>query len=969
MAGSTPPPVSGNAPAPLNSADPRKLGKYVITGRLGQGGMGTVFLGHSPDGDAVAIKVIKPELAERPEFRARFRREAENARRVRRFTTAAVLDADPDGPWPYLVTEYVEGPTLSKMVNRRGPLRPADLEQLALSVATALSAIHAAGIVHRDLTPANVLLSPVGPKVIDFGLARDFAGSGEFSRTARHAIGTPGYMAPEQIMDSPVTSAADVFAWGAITIFAATGRQPFGEGRIEALLFRILYEPANIEGVPDELAPLVDAALRKSPADRPTAEELRVALMSGAALPAARLAPPATGPGAVSTMTPDGRTPDSRDGSRRRRGHLFGRGRGQHEGDLPSTGGPVSAATTDLIRPPATTRSRAGVSSAPPAASAPPVAPATRVAPATPDSETPAVQPTGRTTPPSTGVPARPATSGGPRPPTLRPRPATSTPLRSPVPGPAPRVSDPRVSDPPAAASPIPDARPATAPRPDPAAAPTASSAGAVHSAAPAAAAHPAVGSATAHPAPDGATAALARPSGPERPADGARPARDRRGRRTILIAAAVLLVVAAAVAVPLALTSGSGGGATTLSPTRLAELSTSVAKAADSSRATDPARAARLSLAAYRIAPSQAAEGAMVASFAASTRVALPGSPVAYTGAAVTADGRLAAATDGAGHVRLWDLATAKPTLLADLPTGSAPVPADAVFLPGGDLLTGGDVGHAWTLANPRTPTSVSDVTPTGSQPELLALSADGKLLVTAGDDRVLELWDISNPASPKWLALKLNPGIINDIAVSPDGHTLAVAGVDGTVALWDVTDPADAVQRGQAVGHLGQVNAVAFLPGGRRMVTGGADMTVRLWDVSDIRQPRRVGDPAKGSAPIVDVAPLGSATAGSDTVVSSDAAGQLTGWTVAAGTSTPTVSFTLEAGGAGLDLAVGGAGKTLLAAPTGGSAGSPTLISTDPARLATVACQNPANRIGAAEWKSLVSDLAYDDPCAGRQ
>jgi len=971
VAGSTPPPVSGNAPAPLNSADPRKLGKYVITGRLGQGGMGTVFLGHSPDGDAVAIKVIKPELAERPEFRARFRREAENARRVRRFTTAAVLDADPDGPWPYLVTEYVEGPTLSKMVNRRGPLRPADLEQLALSVATALSAIHSAGIVHRDLTPANVLLSPVGPKVIDFGLARDFAGSGEFSRTARHAIGTPGYMAPEQIMDSPVTSAADVFAWGAITIFAATGRQPFGEGRIEALLFRILYEPANIEGVPDELAPLVDAALRKSPADRPTAEELRVALMSGATLPAARLAPPATGPAAVSTVTPDGRASDSRDGSRRRRGHLFSRGRGQQEGDLSSTGGPVSALTTDLIKRPATTRSQAGVSSAPPASSAPPIAPATRVVPATPGSGTPAGQPAVRPTPPSPGTPALPATSGGPRPPTLRPRPATSTPPRSPIPGPAPRVSDPPVADPRASATPVAEARPATTPRPGSPAAPTPSGAGAGRSAAPTAAAHPAAGGATAHSALDGATAALARPSGPERTDDEARPAHDRRGRRTILIAAAaVLLVVAAAVAVPLALRRGSDGGATTLSRTRLAELSSTVAKAADSSRAADPARAARLSLAAYRIAPTQAAEGAMIASFAASTRVALPGSPVAYTGAAVTADGRLAAATDGTGHVRLWGLATAKPTLLADLATGSAPVPADAVFLPGGDLLTGGDVGHAWALTNPRTPAPVSDVRPTGSQPELLALSADGKLLVTAGDDRVLELWDISHPAHPTWLALKLNPGIINDIAVSPDGHTLAVAGVDGTVALWDVTDPANAARGGQAVGHLGQVNAVAFLPGGRRMVTGGADRTVRLWDVSDIRQPRQVGDAAKGSAPIVDVASLGTAgTAGSDTVVSSDTAGQLTGWTVAAGTSTPAASFTLKAGDSGFDLAVGGAGKTLLAAPSGGSAGSPTVISTDPARLAAAACQNPANRIGAAEWKSLITDLAYDDPCAGRQ
>ncbi|WP_007515265.1 serine/threonine-protein kinase [Pseudofrankia saprophytica] len=460
MAGSTPPPVSGNAPAPLSAADPRRLGKYEIIGRLGQGGMGTVFLGRSPEGTPVAIKVIKPELAEAPEFRGRFRREAESARRVRRFTTAAVLDADPDGPNPYLVTEYVEGPTLSKMVARRGPLRPADLEQLALSVATALSAIHAAGIVHRDLTPANVLLSPVGPKVIDFGLARDFDGSGEFSRTARHAIGTPGYMAPEQILDSPVTSAADIFAWGAITIFAATGRPPFGEGRIEALLYRILYEPANIDGVPAELAPLVDAALQKEPDRRPTAEALRAALMSGGDL-VPGIAALGTGPAAGQAPAPGQEADrDAKEGSRRRRGHLFGRGgRGLGAEDAPVTAtpgttsrpGPTSVATGLLTPPPTQT---------------PPPTPATTSRPPATTSRAPSAPGTATPRPPATPSSPLPAPPGGARP-GAGPAARSGGPVGTPSRGPGAAPSRPPV--PPVPGGPPPASRAPSRRRPSPA--------------------------------------------------------------------------------------------------------------------------------------------------------------------------------------------------------------------------------------------------------------------------------------------------------------------------------------------------------------------------------------------------------------------------------------------------------------------------------------------------------------------
>ncbi len=290
--------------APLRPEDPRQLGPYRIAGRLGQGGMGAVFLASRQDGQWVAIKVIRPELAEHPEFRARFRREADSARKVKRFATAAVLDADPDGPQPYLVTEFVEGPTLSKLVNARGPLRPADLEHLALSVATALSAIHSAGIIHRDLTPSNVLLSPVGPKVIDFGLARSSNVLTNISHVGAQPIGTPGYMAPEQILDEPVTPAVDVFAWGSIVIYAGTGRSAWGDGPTEAVLYRIIHDEPRLDGIPDDLRELVAQAMCKDPAQRPSADSLRAVLMGSADATNPATATPARSTGSKSSRSP-----------------------------------------------------------------------------------------------------------------------------------------------------------------------------------------------------------------------------------------------------------------------------------------------------------------------------------------------------------------------------------------------------------------------------------------------------------------------------------------------------------------------------------------------------------------------------------------------------------------------------------------------------------------------------------------
>src|SRR5512135_1356924 len=271
----------GSAGAPLRPSDPTRLGRYGVLRRLGEGGMGTVYLGRSETGRPVAIKVIRVDYARQDEFRTRFRREAVNARRVARFCTAEVVDADLDAALPDLVTEYVEEATLAAAVAAEGPLAAASLERLAVGVAAALTAIHGAGVVHRDLKPSNVLLSPFGPRVIDFGIARAVDATvgvtGELG-----GVGTPAFMAPEQVLGGPVGPAADVFAWGGVVVFAGTGGYPFGEGPAPVLLYRVVHEPARLAGVDPALAPLVAAALAKDPAERPSATELLMHLLGRA---------------------------------------------------------------------------------------------------------------------------------------------------------------------------------------------------------------------------------------------------------------------------------------------------------------------------------------------------------------------------------------------------------------------------------------------------------------------------------------------------------------------------------------------------------------------------------------------------------------------------------------------------------------------------------------------------------------
>jgi len=260
----------------LRGDDPRQLGEYELISKLGEGGMGTVYLAQDRRGRRVAVKVIRRELSSNPEFRSRFRREVLRARDVPPFCTAEVLHADPDHETPFLVVEYVDGPSLADVVRGRGPLGNGELHSVAVGVATALAAIHGAGVVHRDLKPANVLFGLGTPKVIDFGIAKTFEATSEHT-VAGKLLGTVAYMAPERFdADTArcVGPPADVFAWGVLVTYAATGHTPFSGDSPLATVGCIVTQPPDLTGLTGPLRDLVARALDKNPARRPTAHEL-----------------------------------------------------------------------------------------------------------------------------------------------------------------------------------------------------------------------------------------------------------------------------------------------------------------------------------------------------------------------------------------------------------------------------------------------------------------------------------------------------------------------------------------------------------------------------------------------------------------------------------------------------------------------------------------------------------------------
>ncbi|MFJ5047199.1 serine/threonine-protein kinase [Streptomyces sp. NPDC088719] len=263
---------------PLAAGDPARIGPYPLLGRLGAGGMGRVYLARSAGGRTVAVKVVHEEHIANGEFRARFRREIEAARRVGGRYTAPVLDADADADAPWVATGYVPGPSLEQAVREHGPLPAESVRALAEGLLRALRGIHAAGIVHRDLKPSNVLLTVDGPRVIDFGIARALQVSVESLLTSTGmVIGSPGFMAPEQILGEETGPGADVFSLGCVLMYAATGRLPFGAGASNqhAVMFRIVQSPPDLAAVTDApLRELIERCLTKSAVERPGVETL-----------------------------------------------------------------------------------------------------------------------------------------------------------------------------------------------------------------------------------------------------------------------------------------------------------------------------------------------------------------------------------------------------------------------------------------------------------------------------------------------------------------------------------------------------------------------------------------------------------------------------------------------------------------------------------------------------------------------
>jgi Protein kinase domain/Septum formation len=255
--------------AELQAGDPQRVGPYVLLGRIGSGGMGRVYLARSPGGRQVAVKVIRAQLAEDAAFRARFTREVAAARKVGGLFTAQVVDADLDGPVPWLVTAYVPGTSLADAVDQQGPLPPATVLALAAGLAEGLNAIHAAGVIHRDLKPSNVLLAPDGPRIIDFGISS--AAEATALTGTGLTIGSPGFMSPEQAQGLVVGPASDIFSLAGVLIFAARGEGPFGIGDTAALLYRVVHGTPNIDQIPAGIQTLIDRCLSRDPAQRPTA--------------------------------------------------------------------------------------------------------------------------------------------------------------------------------------------------------------------------------------------------------------------------------------------------------------------------------------------------------------------------------------------------------------------------------------------------------------------------------------------------------------------------------------------------------------------------------------------------------------------------------------------------------------------------------------------------------------------------
>lgn len=267
---------------PLEAGEPLSIGAYRLLGRLGAGGMGRVYLGRSAGGRTVAVKVVHPHFALDEQFRARFRLEVDAARRIGGQWTAPVLDADPDAPVPWVAHGYVAGPPLSAAVTEHGPLPEQAVRTLGAGLAEALAAVHGQGLIHRDVKPSNVLLALDGPRLIDFGIARAIDATASLTSTGV-SVGSPGYMAPEQIRGLDVSGAADVFSLGAVLAYAATGSAPFLGDSSAVLLYKVVHEEPELGELEGGLRDVIASCLAKDAAGRPSPAELARRLVPGGA--------------------------------------------------------------------------------------------------------------------------------------------------------------------------------------------------------------------------------------------------------------------------------------------------------------------------------------------------------------------------------------------------------------------------------------------------------------------------------------------------------------------------------------------------------------------------------------------------------------------------------------------------------------------------------------------------------------
>jgi serine/threonine protein kinase len=285
---------------PLEPGDPVRLGRFELLGRLGEGGQGVVYLGRgtNPGEERVAVKVLRSTVD--ANVLERLARELDAIHQVQPFVTAGVIEASAEGDRRFVVSEFIDGPSLQDRVDARGPLSEGDLQRLAVGTATALTAIHGAGVVHRDFKPANVLLGPDGPRVVDFGIAR----LTDAATITSGLIGTPSYVAPEQLTGARPTSAVDIFAWAVTIVYAATGRLAFGADSVPAVMHRIMYEEPDLTGVPPSLRTVVRECLDKDPARRPSARDLLLRLVDPTA-PRAQAAPaPPAAPESLADSVP-----------------------------------------------------------------------------------------------------------------------------------------------------------------------------------------------------------------------------------------------------------------------------------------------------------------------------------------------------------------------------------------------------------------------------------------------------------------------------------------------------------------------------------------------------------------------------------------------------------------------------------------------------------------------------------------